>query len=306
MRIASALQAFIGAWVLLAFPHFVSAGDRLPAFVSILPQKYFVEKIGGDHVTVSVMVQPGASPATYEPRPRQMADLSAAKLYFAVGVPFENAWLDRIASTGKNLTVIHTEKGVSKKPMDAHHHEDEDHVGYEDHTAHDDHAILDPHIWLSPPHVEIQAENILDALTTADPDHAIDYESNYDAFTAELKKLDAELRAMFAPHQGKTFMVFHPSWGYFADAYGLNQSPVELEGKAPKPADLKQLIDFAGKKGINTIFVQPQFSKQSASVIANAIKGQVVTLDPLAENWDENLRDSAWKIRAAVRNQNLE
>ena len=65
----------------------------LNVFVSILPQKYFVEKIGGARVSVHVMVTPGKSPATYEPTPNQVVELGSADVFFTIGVPFENAFL---------------------------------------------------------------------------------------------------------------------------------------------------------------------------------------------------------------------
>ena len=162
------------------------AADRLSVFVSILPQKYFVQQIGKDLVDVKVMVQPGASPATYEPKPRQMADLAKTDIFFAVGVPFENAWLNKIAAANPDMKVIHTDEGVQKRAMLAHQHEhdaqvEEQHESDLDHEKgehyeevdHDkDHhggTGLDPHIWLSPPLVKVQGRTILTALSEADP-----------------------------------------------------------------------------------------------------------------------------------------
>ena len=96
-------------------------------------------------------------------------------------------------------------------------------------------------------------------------------------------------------------MVFHPSWGYFARQYGLEQVPIEIEGKAPKPAQLAELIGHAKEQNIQIIFVQPQFSRKSAEVVAREIGGKVVFADPLAEDWLQNLADVAEKFRQAAR-----
>ena len=145
------------------------------------------------------------------------------------------------------------------------------------------------------------ARNILTGLLQVDPSNGTFYDANYRKFITEILDLDADLRNTFAGRQGLQFMVFHPSWGYFASAYGLRQVPIEMEGKEPKPARLKELIAHARKRDIKVVFVQPQFSSRSARLIAREIGGQVLTADPLAENWMANLRHLAEKFRTALR-----
>lgn len=289
------------------------AADRVPVCVSIVPQKYFVQQIGGDLVDVQVMVLPGASPATYEPKPRQMADLLKVRIYFAVGVPFEDAWLGKISAVNPNMKVVHTEQGIEKIPMAVFHlHNEEDEQAeakehYEDAgpgggEAHVHNDGLDPHIWLSPPLVKRQAQNILRALQAIDPANANVYETNCRRFISEIDALDDQLKAIFGGRQGDArFMVFHPSWGYFARAYGLEQIPIEIEGKDPKPAQLKALIEHAREEKIRVIFVQPQFSTKSAELIAREIGGRVAFADPLAEDWMANLRSVAGDFEAALK-----
>jgi zinc transport system substrate-binding protein len=166
-----------------------------------------------------------------------------------------------------------------------------------DHT----HGEPDPHIWLSPPLVMIQVRRILTALQAVDPAHRTDYEANYKGFILELVDLDAELRNTFVGHQGLKFLVFHPSWGYFAQAYGLQQLPVEAEGKDPKPAQLTEIIEYARRRNIRVVFVQPQFSTKSAAMIAKAIGAEIVFADPLAEDWAVNLRHQARKFKNAMK-----
>ena len=301
------------------------AAQRVSVFVSILPQKYFVQQIGKDLVDVRVMAQPGASPATYEPKAKQMADLSKTQLYFAIGAPFENAWLEKIAAANPKMNIIHTDQGIEKIPMATHHHhhaeaqtrnldgelhnegehnheQGEDPDGAQHHTAEaNNQGTLDPHIWLSPPLVMAQARSILNGLQQIDPPHHAVYAANYGAFISRIEELDLALNNIFSGRKGLEFMVFHPSWGYFAQAYGLFQVPIEFEGKDPKPAQLKELIKHAREKGINVIFAQPQFSTRSAELVAREIGGQVVLADPLAEDWLANLQEVAERFKAALR-----
>ncbi len=296
------LYAFLLIMVLSLLPAGVLAAQQ-KVFVSILPQATFVKQLGGDLVSVEVMVKPGASPATYEPKPRQMAQLSEASLYLAIGVPFEAAWLERFAAANPKMRVVHTEEGIEKRPMAAHHHEHEgEHEkGHAEKHEHG-HGILDPHVWLAPSLVKIQARSIANALIQAAPKHKAQFESNLQAFLEKCDQLDARLKGIFKDVSGeKQFMVFHPSWGYFAQDYGLKQVPIEMEGKEPSPAELEELIEHARHDGIKVIFAQPQFSEKSAKAIAEAIGGKVVKLDPLAENWSENLVNAAEIIREALR-----
>jgi zinc transport system substrate-binding protein len=307
----STVRICFTAIILISFAGTGLAGEKLSLFVSVAPQKYFVQQIGKDLVDVQIMVQPGASPATYEPRPRQMAELAKAQAYFAIGVPFEDTWLKRIAAANPAMTVVHTDQGIDKRPMAAHHLHDEageDHPegapsSKEDHrhAGEQRHSGLDPHIWLSPPLVRIQARTILSALQVIDPAHQNVYETNFGQFLSRIDQLDSQLRQTFADRQGLKFIVFHPAWGYFAQAYGIEQVPIEIEGKDPKPAQLQELISYARKAGIKVVFVQPQFSTKSARLVAQEIGGQVAFADPLAEDWMANLRTVALKFQAALK-----
>jgi zinc transport system substrate-binding protein len=282
----------------MGLPPSLLAGGRLPVIVSILPQKYFVQKIGGDRVDVTVMVLPGASPATYEPKPQQMVGLAKSKIYFAIGVPFETHWLRKFKDFSPQMTIVDTQSGIERIAMKAHHHDkDEGEKNSKVHTG-----IKDPHIWLAPPLVMLQARNILMGLLKVDPEQRELYEANYKKFIRELLDLDVKLMGRFGGvTQGTRFMVYHPAWGYFARAYGLEQIPIEMEGKDPTSRELRKLIAMARKDGIKVIFVQPQFSMKSANTIAKAIGGQVLFADSLAFDWAENLQKVAAGFESALK-----
>ena len=262
------------------------AGEPIPVFVSIPPQKYFVEKIGGSLVHISVMVPPGANPHIYEPRPSQMTALSKSRIYFAIGVTFETVWLPKFAKLNPRMRIVHTDKGIDKMAMVAHHH--------------DTPSSLDPHVWVSPPEVRIIARNILETFMEMDPSNSRTYQSNEEAFLKEIDRLHKDLTEIFKDKKGLKFMVYHPAWGYFARTYGLEQVPVEIEGKEPKPEQLKGLITRSKKDGIKIIFVQPQFSTKSAETLAKAIGGEVIFADNLREDWEKNLRVQAEKFEQAL------
>ncbi len=268
----------------------VAESGQLQITVSILPQAYFVERVGGEHVSVTVMVLPGQSPATYEPSTEQMAALSRADAYFSIGVPFENAWLDRIASANPDMVVVDTSEGITRRSIEAHTHRSDD-------DRSDDHAEVvahpDPHIWLSPRLVKIQAANIGAALADLDPAHAGEYSANLAAFEAEIDALDAEITEKLSGLENRKFMVFHPSWGYFAEDYGLEMYAIEVGGQEPSAAELTELVRRAKAEGIRVVFAQPEFNTRFAEVIAEEIDGRVLLISPLDRDWAANLREVA-------------
>ena len=269
------------------------ASETRNVIVSILPQKYFVEQIAGNRVHVTVMVPPGANPATYEPKPSQMKALSEAQLYFSVGVPFEKAWLPRFRSVNPKMTVVDTRQGIKLYPISS---KNQVLLPGKD-------KLLDPHIWLSPPLVIIQARNILQGLSCQYPELTQSFRANFHSFANKIVALDIKLMDILIGKgkevgcSGRAFMVFHPSWGYFARAYGLRQIPVEQEGKEPKPSQLVNLMKSIKKLGIKVILVQPQFSTKAAQILAESTGVRLVVADPLAYEWDRNLLEVAKKLR---------
>ena len=268
-----------------------ASSAALTVAVSILPQAEFVRRIGGPHVRPLVLVGPGQSPATFDPTLKQMARLAHARLYFRIGVAFEDRLVAKMRETYPDLRIVDTRRGIVPRSMDEggdlgdHHH-----LGKPD-----------PHIWLNPRLVKIQSRTICDALKQADPDHAADYERNLRGFEADLDAVDAMIARLLAPLKGGEFFVFHPAFGYFGDAYGLRQVAVETGGKEPTARQLSALIARAKRQHVRLILVQQQFAAAGAKAVADAIGGAVVAVDPLAEDYLENLRRIAAAVAESLR-----
>lgn len=274
--------------------------ERLKVFTSVLPVQTFVEAVGGERVDTEVMVLPGQSPATYDPSPKQVAALAEADLYVRVGVPFERAWMKRIQAANPGMPILDLRNGLQFRVQEPHEHEheheedhDQGHAHGETSTAEDDSATaqeLDPHIWTSPLLVREMAAAIRDRLSTLDPEGAPIYTSQQQRFDAELLDLHQDLQQSLNELEVRSFLVYHPAWGYFADAYDLKQIPIERAGKEPGPRRLSALITQAQAAGTRAIFVQPEFDQRTAQQIARSIGGRVEVATPLAANYAENLR----------------
>lgn len=249
----------------------------LDVFVSIPPQAYFVRRIGGDLVSIHVLVSKGQEPHTFEPNPRQMRTLAKSKLFFEIGMPFERQLVGRIRANKRHPQIVNTAENVPH--------------------------LHDPHIWLSPPMIEQQARTMAKALETIDPSNANTYRTNLQTFISDLDKVDRQIRQLLSPYRGRSILVFHPAFGCFCKTYGIHQKTIQAEGKSPSPKQLLALIKTSRAENIKVIFVEPQFDPRSAQIIAKAIGGSVVTVDPLDENVLDNLIDIAKQIQLALSSQ---
>ncbi|KKG17231.1 zinc ABC transporter substrate-binding protein [Methanosarcina sp. 2.H.T.1A.6] len=262
--------------------------EPMTVAVSVVPLAEFVEKVGGDKVKTVVIIPPGADPHTYELSPREVQEISKASMLVTVGVgmPFEKVWIDKFETMNSGTLIVNCSKGLELRELEKH---DEELGAGNKEESDEDHEGLDPHIWTSPSNAKMMVEDIYEGLVELDPENKAYYTQNRDAYLEELDALDARIREKLEGSEERNFMVYHPSWGYFAADYGLTMIPVEVEGKEPSARDLAKLIDLAKEKKVKVIFVQSQFSPRSAEVVAQEIGGEVVAVDPLAKDYIANM-----------------
>jgi zinc transport system substrate-binding protein len=247
----------------------IASGNKILVAASVVPQTEFIEKVGGDRVIAISMIPVGAG-HSYDPTPRQIQDLAKASVYMQLGSgePFENNNMKSFIEINPTMKVVNSSTGIDLIKN----------------------GSADPHIWTSPKCAQIMVENTYKALAELDPENAGEYRKNADAYILELQELDAELEAELSALQSRSFMVYHPAWGYFSRDYNLTQIAIETDGKEPSPQSLVNFITVAKENNITVIFVQEQVSVAGATAIAESINGTVYVLDPLAKNYVENMR----------------
>ncbi len=287
------------------------AAEKIAVFVSIPPQKWLIDRIGGEILHTSVLVGKGQDPHTFEPSPKQIAALSAAKIWFISDMEFEHQLMKKIQQNNPKLHIVEMNHGVKRLEIEEdHHHDDHGHDDHHKHNEdnhadhhdenHSEHEEFDPHVWLSPANLKKMADTVTLELTELDNSHATVYRQNNISVQQELTELHRAITTQLSPYAGSSFYVYHPSFGHFAHAYKLEQHAVEIEGKSPTPKQIKALISQAKAENIKVIFVQPQFDPKSARAVATAIGGDVVALDALEEDVVSNLRIMADKISSAL------
>ncbi len=252
-------------------------GSQILVAVSIPPLAEFVEAVGGDHVEVLVMVPQGASPHTYEPTPGQLSKLARADLYVMVGsgIEFELSWMDRFRDVNPEMRVVNASMGLELLRDDS-------------------------HIWLSPRCAMMLVENIYSALVELDPEHEAYYAKNRDRYLERLRELDEEFSELSSKARIRKILVYHPAWGYLCRDYGLEQLALEREGKEPSPKWIEQFIEEAKRSGIKVIFTSPQSGRRGVEAIAEELNAKIVEIDPLAEDYIDNMHRVLEALREAL------
>ncbi|MGH8119067.1 MAG: metal ABC transporter solute-binding protein, Zn/Mn family [Gammaproteobacteria bacterium] len=269
----------------------VRAEETIKVFVSILPQKYFAERIGGARVQVESLVRPGFNAETYELSPRQVASLSVADVYFRIGVPFESIWIKKISAVNPALKII----DCCHELMPAKHQSGKQQL---------DNPVMhayDAHVWTSPRNAMYIANLVVKTLIDMDPASREYYESNHTRLVQDVNDLDEFIRQELASLPNRYLVVAHPSWSHFADAYGLEQVALERHGTEIRPRELSELVEFARSNNIHTVYVEKQFSSAAARLLAAEIGAAIKELDPLAEDYISNMKNTAQAIKAGAR-----
>lgn len=310
-----------------------SEADGLVAAVSLAPQAWLVQRIGGERVRVEVMIPGSSDPHTFQISDGDVTRLARSRVFFASGLPFEQSPACRAVLRDGKARVVDLREELLRRGLIASdqrpgrsddHEEHDDHEGHADHDhGHDladDHADVQGHdhahdhaddhghshegafhVWLSPRLLKAQAETVARALEDADPAGGAVYQEALAAVLTELDALDAELRAKLAPLRGRTFFVYHPAWECFAADYDLRQVAIEREGKEPTDRELSELQQLAAQAEIKVILTQPQISSRAAEAVAQAAGLRMETADPLAPDPTAELRRLAEVLLSAYR-----
>ncbi|MGM0376358.1 MAG: metal ABC transporter solute-binding protein, Zn/Mn family [Bacteroidota bacterium] len=251
--------------------------------VTIEPLKFFVDRLTGENVDVNVMVPTGSSPQTYSPTSGQLARVSSAGLYVQVGeLGFEKVWMEKIRGFNKEMNVLNLSENIDLIGGSDHDH---------DHENHNHSEGKDPHIWMSPKVVRNFLPHLRDALKKAFPGQSDVIGQNYPELYDDVESLDRKFSELADQLDHNKFMIFHPALTYLARDYGLEQVPIEYEGKEPSPRKLRELIDLANEEDIRVIFIQAEFDERNAQMVKDATDAKLAVINPLAYDWQESMEE---------------
>ena len=295
MKRTSIIITFLSILLLTACVNKQTEGNIVT--VTIEPQRYFAEKIAGDKFKINCVVPAGQSPETYDPTPQQMIQVGKSIAYLRIGpIGFEQAWMDKIRENNPKLEIFDTSEGMklladTEEDTHAHDHAAHDHDAHagEDAHHHHHHGGVDPHIWSSIAGAKAIAWNTLNAFIALDPDNTDYFWQNYNKLSDEIDKTDAEIKKLLDPLTDRTFIIYHPALTYFANEFNLTQLCIEMDGKEPSPAQLKQLVETARANNARVVFIQQEFDQKNAELIARETGCKLTVINPLAYDWSKEM-----------------
>lgn len=295
-------KAFLAFTILIVFvifgcntPNAKDQSKKATISVSILPQKYIIDRLTDSSVEVNVMVPPGTSPEMYEPSPLQMKGVSNSVVYFAVGpLEFESSILPRIKELNPDIQFVDLSNGINL--LEGHRHREI--MGENEH-----HTNYDPHIWTSTVEFKKMALHTCEILCERFPEKKLQFQDNMAKIEVDVNKLDSLVRKVVSAASTKKFLIYHPALSYFARDYGLTQIAVEDDGKNPSAQKLTDLVKLAKSESLNAVFIQSQFDSRNAQILALELGGKVVVIDPLGYDWLKNMYDLTYDLAKALRSE---
>ena len=255
----------------------LAQGDAVKVTVAIPPQAFVANELFGPYISVSTLIPQGMSHESYEPTVRQVRALSDSRAYISLGhrrFTFESQFLSGLIAEQRNLTLINSAKNIKLRDDDIHY-------------------------WLAPAAMRQMIENVEHDLVPVISGDATVLAQRKSDLMGRVDALEQELTTMLVPYRGRSFLVFHPSWGYFASQFGLEQLALEHEGKEPGPRHIESMLMRARAAKVKVVFIEPGMARQSAEAVAAELGGSVEVLDPLAYDWIANLRQVATRLKAS-------
>ncbi|SMO98838.1 zinc ABC transporter substrate-binding protein AztC [Paracoccus laeviglucosivorans] len=266
------------------------------------------QQVGGDRIVLRTLVGPDADAHIYEPRPADAMALARADVVLTNGLEFEG-FMDRlIAASDTDATIVVATDGADtlEDPNGGHYH-------FIDGKAIFHAGAHDPHAWQSIANAQVYVANIADAFCAADADGCDTYRANANAYTAELTKLDNEVRQMVAdlPADHRTGVVPHNAYRYFTKAYGiefLSPQGISTESEA-SAADVAGLIRDIRAKNARAIFSEniadnrmiEQIASEADLEVAGVLYSDALSpLDGPAPNYVDLMRHNAQTITQAL------
>ena len=273
---------------------------------SIKPIQAIALAIGGESVEIEQLIPDYASPHDYSFKPSDIRKIKLADIIFRIDEHMEtqlNGVFDNIENDSVSIVSLADVEGLKLlNALDNHYdhvddkqHDDENqgHSAHDDdvehgHDAkHDEHSppnSIDYHLWTSPKNATLMANQIAKSLSTLDAKNSALYQQNIEKFYEKVKAESEKIASKLAPFKHKPYIVFHNSWQYFADEFGM-QAPIVVdmhEGISSGAKTISKLRDRIVKENINCVFYDSSISVGRLNVITE--KAKTVEIDVLAKS----------------------
>ena len=278
-----------------------SASSRPQTDIVILTSTTFLtditRNVAGDRVKVESLLPVGADPHSYQPTPQDVAKIEQSKLLIINGAEYEHFLEALLENAGGERDIIEASSGLRLRT-----------------DAESEHGV-DPHLWLDPNNVIIYVENIREGLTHFDPDGAAIYQSNADAYVAQLEALDTWINEHVSqiPPERRLLVTNHEALGYFAERYGFTVIgavlPSVSSDASTSAGQMAELIEQIKSSGTPAIFLDEVENPALAQQIADETGVTVVadlhleslTDGPPAATYIDMMKHNVTQIVNAIR-----
>lgn len=294
--------------------------NSLTVYTTIYPLEDFTKKIGGSYVEVKSIYPPNVDAHSFEPSTKDMVALANSDLFIYTGVGIEGFAEEATEALKKeNVQILKAAEGIdlieSTHSEEEHHEEDSTHTeehadeGETEESAHTeeehDHGDVDPHVWLDPLLSISLAENIKNSLSELMPEHASEFEANFNQVKSDLEKLDQEFKQTVDGSKTKHILVAHSAYGYWEKRYGILEIPISGLSPTQEPSqkELQEIITESTEHGIRYVIFEQNVSPKVAEVIQKEIGAESLTLHNLEALTEDDIKQK--KDYFSIMRQNL-
>ncbi|ASF38933.1 zinc ABC transporter substrate-binding protein AdcA [Halobacillus halophilus] len=267
------------------------ADEELKIFTTVYPLQYFTKQIAGDQASVESILPPGSDPHTYEPTTKEMVEIAEADAFIYNGAglePYAKQISDSIKS--EDIKILEAAKGID---LEAHVHNHEEEGNEEGaHEGHN-HGDQDPHVWLDPISSVQLAEHIKETLVELNPEQEEAFTKNFEELKGELEILDQEFHSQLEDLPQNKFIVSHAAYGYWEQAYGIEQIAVSGLSPTNEPSqkELENIIEKAEKHNLNHVFFEQNVTPKVAEVVRKEIGAETLRLHNVAVLTEEDIKN---------------
>lgn len=281
--------------------------NSLTVYTTIYPLEDFTKKIGGSYVEVKSIYPPNVDAHSFEPSTKDMVALANSDLFIYTGVGIEGFAEEAAEALKKeNVEILLAAEGIelieSTHSEEEHHeeestqteeHGDESETSEHSHTEEEhEHGDVDPHVWLDPLLSINLANNIKNSLSELMPEHASEFEANFNQLKSNLENLDQEFKQTVEGSNTKHILVAHSAYGYWEKRYGIIEIPISGLSPTQEPSQkgLQEIITESTEHNIRYVIFEQNVSPKVAEVIQKEIGAESLILHNLEAVTEDDIK----------------
>jgi len=251
----------------------VAEGDRFKAVTTFTVIADMAQNVAGDAAIVESITKAGAEIHGYQPTPRDIIRAQDADLILWNGLNLE-LWFEQFFGNLSDVPSATLSDGIVPMSISSGEYD----------------GKPNPHAWMSLESALIYVDNIRDAFVEHDPENAATYESNAEAYKAEITATLAPLRAQIleVPTEQRWLVSCEGAFSYLARDFEMQELylwPINADSQGT-PQQVRRVIDTVRENNIPAVFCESTVSQAPAQQVARETDAEyagVLYVDSLTE-----------------------